>query len=41
VVAVIWGLFDGETVNFAQMLSILAIILSVYFINREQKFALK
>ncbi len=41
VVAVLWGLFDGETINFAQILSIIAIILSVYLINRDQKFALK
>jgi len=41
VFAVLWGLFDGESVNFAQILSIVAIILSVYLINRDQKFALK
>jgi drug/metabolite transporter (DMT)-like permease len=35
VVAVLWGLFDGENVNFAQVLSIVAIILSVYLINRD------
>ena len=35
VVAVLWGLFDGENVNFAQILSIVAIILSVYLINRD------
>lgn len=35
VVAVLWGLFDGENVNFAQVLSIIAIILSVYLINRD------
>lgn len=35
VVAVLWGLFDGESVNFAQILSIVAIILSVYLINRD------
>jgi len=35
VVAVGWGLFDGETVNFIQILSICAIILSVYLINRK------
>lgn len=35
VVAVCWGLFDGEMVNPAQILSIVAIILSVYLINRK------
>ena len=35
VVAVLWGLFDGESVNLAQILSIVAIILSVYLINRD------
>jgi len=39
VVAVLWGLFDGESVNFAQILSIVVIILSVYLINSDQKFA--
>ena len=35
VVAVLWGLFDGESVNLAQILSIVAIIFSVYLINRD------
>lgn len=35
VVAIIWGLFDGETVNLKQVLSIVAIIVSVYLINRK------
>lgn len=35
VVAILWGLFDGENVNFAQILSIIAIILSIYLINRD------
>jgi drug/metabolite transporter (DMT)-like permease len=35
VVAIMWGLVDGENVNFAQILSIIAIILSVYLINRD------
>ncbi|MBL7932312.1 MAG: DMT family transporter [Bacteroidia bacterium] len=39
IVAVLWGLFDGESVNFAQIFSIIVIILSVYLINRDQKFA--
>lgn len=35
IVAVFWGVFDGESVNPAQILSIIAIILSVYLINRK------
>lgn len=35
IMAIVWGLADGETVNFAQILSIICIILSVYLINRE------
>jgi len=39
VVAVLWGLFDAETVNSKQILCILVIILSIYLINKPQKFA--
>jgi drug/metabolite transporter (DMT)-like permease len=35
IVAVCWGLFDGESVNPAQILAIIAIIVSVYLINRK------
>lgn len=35
VVAVIWGLADGETVNLVQMGGVIIIILSVYLINRR------
>ncbi len=35
VVAVCWGIMDGENVNLMQILSIGAIILSVYLINRK------
>lgn len=35
VVAVGWGIFDGEMVNMAQVMSMLAIILSVYLLNRR------
>ncbi len=35
VVAIGWGIVDGETVNFAQIISILIIILSVYLLNRR------
>lgn len=33
--AIFWGFFDGESINLAQILSIIAIILSVYLINRK------
>lgn len=39
VVAVLWGLLDGESVNMAQILSIVAIILSVYLINTNNSFS--
>lgn len=35
IMAMVWGVADGETVNFAQILSIICIILSVYLINRD------
>lgn len=35
VVAIGWGVYDGETVNFYQLFSIAVIILSVYLINRD------
>ncbi len=35
IVAVLWGIFAGENVNFEQIFSIVAIILSVYLINRK------
>lgn len=35
IVAVAWGLFMGETINLMQISSVLAIILSVYLINRH------
>ena len=35
VVAIGWGIFDGEMVNFYQVFSIIVIILSVYLINRD------
>ncbi|MCE3228209.1 MAG: EamA family transporter [Bacteroidetes bacterium] len=36
VVAIMWGLFDSENVNWMQFLSILIIIFSVYLINRPK-----
>jgi drug/metabolite transporter (DMT)-like permease len=35
IVAMLWGLFDGESVNSAQVLSMGAVIMSVYLINRD------
>ncbi|MCC6372604.1 MAG: DMT family transporter [Bacteroidia bacterium] len=35
VVAILWGVFDGETVKIGQILSMAVIILSVYLINRD------
>jgi drug/metabolite transporter (DMT)-like permease len=35
VAAILWGLADGEMITAGQLLSILAIILSVYLINRD------
>lgn len=35
VVAIVWGLLDGETVKFIQMAGVVVIILSVYLINRR------
>jgi drug/metabolite transporter (DMT)-like permease len=35
VVAILWGLFDGETVKWAQVICMGVIILSVYLINRD------
>jgi drug/metabolite transporter (DMT)-like permease len=35
VVAILWGVFDGETVKIGQIVSMGVIILSVYLINRD------
>lgn len=37
IVAILWGILDGESINLKQILSILAIIFSVYLINRPTK----
>jgi drug/metabolite transporter (DMT)-like permease len=39
IVAIGWGLIDGENVSQLQLLSIGLIIFSVYLINKPQKFA--
>lgn len=35
IIAVIWGLLDGETVNLLQMSGVIVVIFSVYLINRR------
>jgi len=35
IVALFWGLLDGESVNFSQMACVLALIFSVYLLNRD------
>ena len=35
VVAVMWGLLDGETINFRQILATTVILIGVYFANRR------
>jgi drug/metabolite transporter (DMT)-like permease len=35
IVAVMWGLLDGETINFTQSLGIVAIIAGVYVLNKK------
>ena len=35
VVAVMWGLLDGETINFRQILATIVILIGVYFSNRR------
>jgi len=37
VVAVIWGLIDGEKVNIYQLLSILVILSGIWLINKKKK----
>lgn len=35
IVAIIWGIFDGEEITFRHLLSILVILLGVYLVNRK------
>jgi drug/metabolite transporter (DMT)-like permease len=35
IIAVIWGVLDGETVNLLQMSGVIVVIFSVYLINRR------
>lgn len=35
IVAVMWGLLDGETINFRQILATIVILIGVYFANRR------
>ncbi|MCC7331048.1 MAG: DMT family transporter [Flavobacteriales bacterium] len=34
VFAIMWGIFDGETINLIQILGILVILVGIYFINK-------
>lgn len=35
--AIFWGLVDGETINFLQVVAIIVILIGIYFINRKRK----
>lgn len=35
--AILWGISDGETVNFVQILGIIIVLLGVYMVNRRQR----
>ena len=37
IVAVMWGLLDGETINFRQILATIVILIGVYFANRRSR----
>jgi len=37
IVAVIWGVFDGETFNMNQIFGVFAIMIGVYLVNRKRK----
>jgi drug/metabolite transporter (DMT)-like permease len=37
IVAVMWGLLDGETINFRQILATIVILIGVYFANRKSR----
>lgn len=39
VVAMAWGMLDGENVSSAQIVSVIVIIISVYFINKSENLA--
>jgi len=32
-----WGLLDGETINFRQILATIVILIGVYFANRRSR----
>jgi drug/metabolite transporter (DMT)-like permease len=34
--AILWGLFDGETINFVQIIGIFIVLLGVYLVNRKR-----
>jgi drug/metabolite transporter (DMT)-like permease len=35
--AILWGISDGETVNWVQILGIIIVLLGVYMVNRRQR----
>ena len=37
--AIIWGLFDGETVNAVQIVGIAIVLLGVYLVNRKKRLS--
>jgi len=41
IVAVFWGVLDGESINLWQVFGIILVILSIYLINRAQSFGEK
>lgn len=34
IIAIFWGILDGESINFIQIISILIILIGIYFINK-------
>jgi drug/metabolite transporter (DMT)-like permease len=37
--AIIWGVFDGETINLIQFIGIVIVLFGVYLVNRKIKFS--
>jgi len=35
VVAILWGIFDGETFNMNQVFGAIAIMIGIYLVNRK------
>jgi len=34
IIAIFWGVLDGESVNYIQIISIVVILIGIYFINK-------